>query len=327
MLTELAFLPSVFDAAVNAGDSKWDELLRACIQYLRVPNLAAHFVISDLYNGSWRHEVESIVNSIPEQRARRLCKDFVTLSEKLLVKRPCSLDSYPNDESAWAREAHLSHAISPIDRIVVARESCVKAKAECPSVRTLHDVGNVAFWNDAFGARSLRLDVDEQVRAVGKVLLHSEWIAIVDPYVLNDDDGFAEVLFRQACQLRTRFGPVRLEVHTCMLELGPDGQRRRCEYLSSRFHRHARSGDRVEVFYWPQILDRRLLGGALTTREGVVRKKKRWCVSITHSARPSDRRCEDVAFALLSDEAPGRNAFDLFVADEAAGKPRAYRLV
>jgi hypothetical protein len=327
MLTELALLPSVFDADVNADDSEWRELLRACIHYLRVPSLAAFFVVSDLYDGSWQHEVERLVNDIPEQRTRQLCKDLFRLAEKLLVKRPCNLSSYPADDLDWAKEAYLSHTVSPIDRIVVAADACVKARAVCPSVHTLRDAGGVAFWNGVFGARSLRLDLQEQVRVLGKVIVHSEWIAITDPHVLNDDNSFAEVLFQQACQLRSRFGPVRLEVHTCALDSGADGQHKRSEYLSARFRRFARAGDSVEVYYWPQMLERRLLGGALTAREGIVRKKKRWCVSMTHSARPSDRRNEDVTFALVTEETPGRNAFDLFVAEEAAGKPRPYRLV
>jgi hypothetical protein len=327
MLTELALLPSVFDADVNADESEWRELLSKCIQYLRMPSLAAFFVVSDLYDGSWQHEVERIVNGIPEQRTRQMCKDLFRLVEKLLVKRPCNLDSYPANDLEWAKEAHLSHSVSPIDRIVVAVDACLKARAVCPSVYALRNVSDVAFWDGAFGARSLRLDLQEQVRVLGKVIVHSEWIAITDPHVLNDDNGFAEVLFQEACRLRARFGTVRLEVHTCALASGAEGQQKRSEYLSARFRRYARAGDSAEVYYWPRMLERRLLGGALTAREGVVRKKKRWCVSMTHSARPSDKRSEDVTFALVTEETPGRNAFDLFVAEEATGKPLPYRLV
>jgi hypothetical protein len=333
MLTELALLPSVFDADVNATDSEWRELLRACIQFLRLPSLAASVVVSDLYDGSWRYEVERIVNGIPEQRTRQLCKDLFRAVEKLLVRRPCNLSSYPTDEMEWAKEAFLSHAVSPIDRIVAAAGACVKAKGVCPSIQALRDVENASFWHGAFGARSLPLDIQQQVRCVSKVILHSDWIALTGPHALTGDGSFAEVLFREACALRSTFGPVRLEVHTKVLDTGPEGQKSTTDYLSSRFKRFARHGDSVEVYYWPSMLERRLFGGTYTQREGGDRKKKRWCVSMTHSALPSDRRDEDVTFAIVTDgERPtddgrGRSAFDLFVSENSADKPRPYRLV
>jgi hypothetical protein len=328
MLTELALLPSVFEADSNTDPVRWKRLLDKCNTFLGMPNLAPGFVVSDLYGGSWQHEIPQRIKDIHDQSCRRSCQDLLNACVKLLVNRPGCLTKYPEGDQEWAQEAHASHVRASIDRILVADGAADSVKHVCPDSKSFGEVEPNHFWNAALGARALPMDMQQQVQAIGRVLLHSQWIAIKDPHALSNGEDFVVELFKQACARPREFGPVRMEVHTQALDSGDQGQRNRAQFLATRFRPWARAGDSVDLYFWStHFIERHLIGGAFTSRSGCQRKKKRWCISMTHTAWSGDRRMESATFSLVTGEEPGTGVYERFVAEDAPGKPEPYRVI
>ena len=328
MLTELALLPSVFDADSNPDPEEWRRLLERCNTFLGMPSLSAGFVVSDLYGGSWQHEILRRIKDIHDQSCRQSSQDLLKACLKLLVDRPGCHATHPEGDKEWAQEAHASHRRAAIDRILVADTAAASAKGVCPDAKAFSAVGPNPFWDTALGARALPMDMQEQVQALGRVLLHSHWIAIKDPHALSNGEDFVVELFKQACTRPTEFGPVRMEVHTEALKSGDQGQQKRAGFLNTKFGRWARPGDTVDLYFWStHFVERHLVGGTFTSRNGCQRKRKRWCISMTHTAWSGDVRSESATFTLVAGERPGTSVYDRFVAEDAPGKPAPYRVL
>ena len=328
MLTELALLPSVFDADKNLDAVKWKLLVDRCNTFLGMPNLAPGFVVSDLHGRSWQHEIPRRIKDISDQGCRQSCQALLKACEKLLVDRPGCLTAHPEGDQEWAQEAQASHKSAAIDRILVADDEADAVKGVCPDARALSEVEQNQFWNAALGSRAVPMDMQQQVQAVGRVLLHSDWIAMKDPHALSNGEEFVVELFKQACLRPAEFGPVRMELHTEALNSGDQGQRNRAQYLATRFRKWARAGDSVDLYFWStHFVERHLIGGTFTSRTGCQRKKKRWCISMTHTAWSGDKRIESATFSLVTGEAPGTGVYERFVAEDAPGKPEPYQVI
>jgi hypothetical protein len=328
MLTELAFLPSFFDSGCNPDAAKWKSLVDICNVFLGTPNIAVGVVVSDLHGGSWQQELPDCISRISDASCRRSCQDLLRACDKRLVTRPGYSDCVPADESEWAREALESHKRASIDRILMTEGAVHSHSSACSAVMAFNEMESKHFWNAAIGARSVPRDVQQQVHVLDRVLLHSQWIALKDPHALSNGDEFVAELFKRACSRPTEFGSLKMELHTTALDTGSEGQQNRVNYLGTKLRPWARAGDSVEVYFWnTHFVERHLIGGTFTSRSGCPRKKKRWCVSMTHTAWRGDAGGESATFALLNGEPPGAGVYERFVAEDALGKPTPYAVI
>jgi hypothetical protein len=86
------------------------------------------------------------------------------------------------------------------------------------------------------------------------------------------------------------------------------------------------AGDAVDLFFWPKILERRIVAGTFTVNShGHRQKSPRWGVSMNHVARGSDTEADPTNWSLL-----GREELDIwfrrYPKEDAVGKPTPMRI-
>jgi len=326
MLSEFALTPSIFDEASHTDKVAWCDQVRK-LTFAMFPDTSAWpVIVSDLYAGSWSSQVEAYVESIQDHRAKKFCIELATRMRQRLVVRP-DCGAWPSDDdAAWCREAIATHAVEPIDRIVSVRTTKDSSAHEFAIVRCIDEVEDAGFWHDINADASPRMVVAEQVQLLRKLCLHSEWVALINPYSFGMEQDFTVELIRIAMRRDTKFGKLKLEVHA----KEPDGidptertkkQQRVTSHMRGRIQPVLSVGNTAELYFWPKLLDRIIVAGHyVKLSDGTMRKSPRWGASMSHVAHRSEPDAVPTEWKLLRRDALDR-WFREFVAESASDKP------
>jgi hypothetical protein len=325
MLTEFAFTPSVFDEAAHDDKVLWCDQLRK-LTYSMFPDTSAWpAIVSNLYSEAWHSHLDSYVAGIQDHRARKFCLEFLRLSKQALVNRP-QLGEWPSeDDVAWCREALATHAVEPIDRVVSIPSTKESSIPEFSSVRCIDEVEEGGFWRNISADASPPMVIAEQVQLLRKLYVHSDWIALINPYGAGNEQAFTVALLRAAMQRDPSFGSLLFEIHLMdSQDFDPVQKTAKRQNVTADLRRkiqpHITGSNRSEVYFWPKLLDRIIVAGTYTKQSGQhLRKKARWGVSMSHVARENSAEEPPTEWKLLRPDAVTRWYND-FVSENAKNK-------
>jgi hypothetical protein len=256
-------------------------------------------MISNLYGGSWHSIALNIAKAIKNPNVRILCENLLQNMAKTLVSRPACGDWPGDDGIAWGREAIESHGKEPIERIVASRPAYEVLSKACRFIRCIDEVNDSGFWRDVTSAWSQTLKIADQVQALRKLCVHSEFLCLVTPHVYggsDDETDFAHALIRSALRRPTDFLTPEIEIHTeAPSNPAASDYAQRLRNLTQNISNSLRTvlapGQKVELVLWPKLLDRYLLAGVYAEMsDGKRSRSPRWGISMQHIARKADER-------------------------------------
>ncbi len=326
MLSEFAFTPAIFDEAAHDDKVAWCDQLRELTSAMFPRTSVWPVVVSDLYSGSWSSHVLPYIEKIHDHRAKKYCQGLLTNMQRMLVVRHDCGDWPSEDDAAWCREAIATHAIEPIDRIVSVRTTKDSSSDDFAIVRCIDEVEDGGFWRDINSDASPRMVIAEQVQLLRKLCLHSEWVALINPYGFGMEQDFTVQLVALAMRRSTKFGKLHLELHVKEPEESDLQERsRKQQNVTGNMFRliqpKVTAGNSVEFYFWPRLLDRIVIAGNYVKQsDGNLRKSPRWGVSMSHVAHGTEPDAVPTEWKLLRRDALDR-WFRGFVSENAPGKP------
>lgn len=308
MLTEFAFTPSIFDEEAHEDKEAWRDQLKELGRNMFPRVSAWPVVVSDLYAGSWNQIVDQTVKRIKDHKARVLCEGILQHIQRALVPRPVCGD-WPDEDVAWGREAVASNKLASIERIVCNTSTKTTLLEEYDMIRSLDEVEDGGFWRDITSDAHPKMIVADQINLLRKLCLHSQWVALINPYTSTNETDFALELLRMALNRPIGFGAVKVELHTqepqgCTDKADLQARLRSVTSNVSRLVRNTLSAsDVVDLYFWPKILERRLIAGTFATdSKGQEHKSPRWGVSMNHVARGTEPDTDPTNWSLLRKE-------------------------
>ncbi len=327
MLTEFAFTPSIFDEDAHDDKESWREQVRT-LGHLMCPRVSAWpVVVSDLYAGSWYAVAQQAVNAIKDDKARILCKDLLGKIGSMRVARPACGD-WPENNVQWGREAVASNNQEPIERIVTDAVTRAALTDEYRVVRSLDEVEDQGFSSGIAADASPKMSIAEQVQLLRKLCLHADWIALINPYTTTNEMQFALELLKTAFRLPARFPEPTIELHVQEPQncTNDDDRHERLHrvrnHIRSQVAPMLKEKQRVELYFWPKLLERVFLAGSYASRsDGQKVKSPRWGVSMNHVARVSQTTEVDSTEWKLLRKPSVSEWYRRFVAEDAQGKP------
>lgn len=325
MLTEFAFTPSIFDEDAHEDKEAWRDQLKELGRNMFPRVTAWPVVVSDLYAGSWSQVVDQTVKGIKDQRARMLCEGLFQNMRKVLVSRPACSD-WPDEDISWGREAIASNNTESIDRIVSNTATRAVLSPEFEQIRSLDEVEDGGFWRGIASDAAPKMVIADQVQLLRKLCLHSEWIALINPHTSTNETDFALELLRNAFSRPTGFASVAIELHTQEPQNFSDEADREARIrnvtlnVARQVRTRLKASQSVSLYFWPRILERRIIAGAYTLdSDGIQQKSPRWGVSMNHVARGSDPNADPTNWSLLRREELD-TWFRKYVQEDAANK-------
>ena len=295
MLAELALVPCVFDEQANPDTVAWlEQLTHLGAKMFSGTGATSPFLVSNLYDGSWYGHALQIAETVQHPAVKRRCQDILAHAKDVLVDRPAVLD-WPWDDVAWAREALSSCKDEPIERIVTSAETRDKLRGEDNRLRSIGEVLDRGFWH-GLGPGLLPAKINDQVKALRKVCLHSHFLCLILPYIFggaNDEADFALELIREATDRPKGFASPVIEIHA-MFEI-PLKERERwksqADGIAKHFQKSLQPSQAVKLILWPRVKDkdRRIIAGVVT-EDSVGRRLRspRWAISMTHVAHAKE---------------------------------------
>jgi hypothetical protein len=217
MLAEFALTPSIFDETAQSDRDAWRDQLRELGLNMFPKTAAWPVMISNLYGGSWQSVALAVVRAINDAKARLLCQNLLENAAKTLVYRPAHGDWPGEDAVTWGREAIGSNQGEPIERILACKPAYEVLSQECRFIRCIDEVQDSGFWRDVSSSWSQTMRIADQIRAVRKLCLHSEFLCLVTPHIYggsDDETDFTLALVRSALQRPSDYLATEIEIHT-----------------------------------------------------------------------------------------------------------------
>ncbi len=326
MLTEFAFTPSIFDEDAHEDKDAWREQLRELISAMFPRTSVWSVVVSNLYAGAWSSHVVPYVQKIQDHRAKKYCQALLTNMQRMLVIRPDCGDWPNEDDIAWCREAIAATAVEPIERIISVRSTKESSTDEFALIRSIDEVEDSGFWRGIDSDASPRMVIAEQVDLLRKLCLHSQWVALINPYGAGNEQDFTLRLLELAVQRNTKFGAIRFELHTQAPDVTDPTeravrQRNVTDNMVRKIQPTLTGSHSVELYFWPRMLDRILVAGNFVKESnGNLRKSPRWGVSMSHIAHGTDLDAAPTEWKLLRRERLDA-WFRAFASEDATDKP------
>ena len=326
MLTEFAFTPSIFDEDAHDDKEAWRDQLKDLGRNMFPRVSAWPVVVSDLYAGSWNQVILKLVKTMRDDKARVICEGILKNIQKVLVSRPQCRD-WPDEDIAWAREAVASNAIESIERIVSNNSTKCALHDEYKMIRSLDEVEGGSFWRDITSDAHPLMIIDDQIKLLRKLCMHSEWVALINPYTSGNEIDFALELLRTAKNRSAGFTSIKFELHTQEPKGNIDATvrqetlRKVTHFVSEKVCKILEASESVALFFWPEFKERRPVAGTYTTdSDGNKQKRPRWGVSMNHVARGRYPDSDPTHWNLLREEELGV-WFRKYVIEDALQKP------
>lgn len=299
MLAEFAMTPAIFDDDAHGDKDVWLEQIRE-LGATMFPRLSASPVmVTNLYEGSWHPEVEKVIAAIKDHRARKLCQDLLAKLGQSLVFRP-ACNEWPADESDWGREAMKSAGGEPIERIITSQVVYESLRREGHSVRCISEVHDSGFWTGIGADGTVPMRIADQVNLLRKLCVHSDFLCVLTPHIYggsDDETDLIKEIVKSALRRPAGYQSVCIDVHTEGPHRNPgdpDFERRLAKCISNisqSFEAVLGKGQSVNLYVWPKLLHRYVVGGTMTEISGGRHARSpRWGVSLNHFARRGDSR-------------------------------------
>jgi hypothetical protein len=327
MLSEFAFTPAIFNQDIHDDKESWRDQLRELISTMFPRTSAWPVLVSDLYAGSWSSNIVPHIQAIQDHQAKKYCQDFLTQIKKMLVVRPECKNWPEDDDVMWCQEAVASNDLEPIDRIISVSATKDSWPQEFSSIRTIEEVKDAGFWRGIDSDASPRMIIDEQINLLRKLCLHSQWIALINPYGMGNEQEFSMKLLDFVIDRNKKFGPIHFELHAQAPDVtDPTEKQKRQDNVSKNIAqkvlRKLTPGNSIELYFWPRLLDRIILAGNYREiASGARRKSPRWGVSMSHVAHRSDPDAQPTEWKLLRTNSLD-NWFRSYISEEVHSKPK-----
>ena len=320
MLTEFAFTPAIFDEDAHENPDRWLGQLQDLARGL-FPHIApCSSIVANLGGGGWKSEVVNVVKNAKHPAAKLACQSLLTQIDRILVDRALR-GEWPGDDVDWGREAVACHAVEPLDRIVASPTTRATIGNNC--IRSIDEVSGAGFWRGVGTAASPKMVVNEQVGLLRKICVHSEWIALINPYCCTSEHRHCLELILANLSAPSQLGPRLIELHAEAKD-GADEATRQSN-LVSRVDRAVKAqllpGQSVSIFFWPRLRERLFIAGRFARESGgTLRKSPRWGVSMNHVVQEVDYGDDKTHWSLLSREDTGY-WFDKHISENAVSLP------
>ncbi len=308
MLTEIALTPQVFDEASNSDIDRWLGKLDALAGNLVPLAASAPAIVSDMYDGSWGHEIVPIAAAITDHRAKDRVQRILGRLKDLLVPRPAHL-GWPQSEKEWADEAAESNGSEPLGRIVVTAGYFPNVASAGQPYKSLDSVDTSSFWD---GIRSHRndipMDIAAQIDLLRPICAHAHFISIRTPHVrgtASDETAIVGQIIASACRRPGGFPDVEIDLHLDGTTI-VDRHREESNFatlvpnIQAGLARHVPTGTTIDCYFWPHFIERMLIAGDIRTVDGTDTRCPRWGLSFTHLARPGGPPSQPTSWNLFS---------------------------
>jgi hypothetical protein len=258
MLTELALIPDMFEAACYSSP----EACALHLSYLK-DALLSEVLIRDLRNGDWvKHVRGSTARWHP--RGQDLLLRLIT-GKRLRLFAPV-LHAAPANDDQWCDEAIASHSVEQLSAILACPAVASRHKM-CPTVHSVEDTPNSAWWKGRSPTVRPYRTVASYLSHLRLVLGAANSFMFIDPHIdptRHHYSDFSQILLA----LRRPAVQPLIEVHRVCYEGSGPGRlifvgARQAE-LEKRFRDSweadlRAAGLSVKVFVWPDLHDRYLL--------------------------------------------------------------------
>lgn len=289
MLVEYALTPDVFDEHLGREDATWRDRIRQLGRALFPSHIARTAIISDLYGGSWSHQLRQVVDAAEHPATADLLRRLRSQIEDACVTRPARGD-YPPDEAGWITSARQFESDVPIDRVVTS-DAYIKGGPRDARLHGLSSTQEDAFWRGTGPTRHPPMVLGHQIKALAPICLHSSFIAFASPQIRSGGSGdfdFLAALIQQFGLRPADFARSKLfDIHTkgdANEVIRNTSARRVIDELRQRIPNRSAS---VRLFLWPTLLERVLIAGDITGPPEKFRLRSRWGISLTHVCRPA----------------------------------------
>lgn len=325
MLTEFAFTPAVFDESAHEDPELWCEQLRRLSLSMFPETSAWPVVVSDLYEGSWMEQVIPVIQKIRNPKAKVLCQGLITQIKRMTVSRPIC-GEWPELDSDWCMEAIASGQVEAIERIIATRSTKEVSPDAFSLVRAIGEINDRGFWAGIEADASPPMVINDQVRLLQKLCIHSEWVALVNPYGLTSEQDFGIQLLQAAFTRDASYGMIDFEFHcqepdTSDLIERAKRQRNLTKNMSMQIQGVHSGSQNVNLYFWPSLRERILICGVYTSlSDGTKRKSPKWGVSMNHVAHQQGRADEETEWKLLRRERLNK-WFRKYVSEDSSGQP------
>ncbi len=299
MLREMAFTPHIFEEETNADNDRWTEQLRLLGERLFPWSNPSPFMISNLYDGSWEYKVSEYIQQLSPE-VRHIAQTLFTEIKKILVTQP-AIRNWPGDsELEWANQATDLLEQEQIDCLVVSEKICNQLRNDGYDATALQEIENNVFWNNLIPDNSIPMVINEQVKKLKLICLHSQYIAISSAYIEGKSSDEASLIkgIMKAITHRPKHYTtnVCIDVH-CELaaRLSSEQKNNKKKNIEIYFKRiPSKNIKRIRIIFWNKVRERILLAGNIATRNGNERFKPRWGIHLGHIARGSENNMDDM---------------------------------
>lgn len=325
MLSEFAFTPSIFDETAHEDVDAWCDQLRKLIANMFPETSAWPIVVSNLFEGAWSSQIIPLVSEIKDPKARRLCQGLATQMKRILVLRPIC-GAWPDSDTAWCQEAISASQIEAIERIVSTRSTKAAMPQPQSTIRSIDEVIDRGFWAGIEPGASPRMVIADQIGLLRKICLHSQWLALINPYGFSSERDFGIKLMQASLNRNASYGRLDFEFHFQALDISDPAERTRRQQnlttgLTQSIQPFRNKLQSVNLVIWPKLRERLLIAGVYSELSNGTRcKSPRWGVSMNHVAHQGDDAEDYTEWKLLKGERVGY-WFRRYISEDAASQP------
>jgi hypothetical protein len=203
MLSELAIVPDVFDAACYSSA----ETCNLHLNYLKEPILN-EVLIRDLYDGGWRTFVTKDAGRW-HPKAKELLKQIGKGSRLRGFRR--MLEQQPDTYSEWCREAVLSHEAEALAGVIAANEIASDYGADS-ILCSIDKLTSRQWWQGRGPSVRVQRNTAAYLATLRLVIENANSLMFIDPYVDPCKTNYSEFLDLIDAARRPTGAPL-IEVH------------------------------------------------------------------------------------------------------------------
>ena len=259
MICEYAILPDVFDPAGYSSREVCDLRLG-----ILKDGLLTRGVVRNLWDGGWWRHIEKQGDRW-HNRAKELLKKLK--QQGRLCNSSACLQPFPEDASAWCKEAVATHTLSALQGII-ADEATGAAFRGNPIVASIARLGQAPWWQSGGCSVELQRTMTDYLRVLGPVLKYSNSLMFIDPHFNPTEKRYAQfVSLLKSCG--TAAARPIIEIHrVCSVGSGArqsilTENECRSMFADSIGPVVQQCGLTVEIFIWDKFHDRALISNLI----------------------------------------------------------------
>lgn len=283
LISDFVITPDVFDLDSYSSE----EVCRVYLKNLEEGLTAGGFV-RDLGDGQWS---QYLLNRIGKESAKKtdgrkdrnwhfMGRDIIgkLVSQGRLISYKTRLESFPNSDNDWCKEALRTHKREPLVGGVVVTEKIKKSYESEKRVQQIDrlfsdEKSKTKWWWSMLKEPSVQLDrsAKDYEQHLAPILRFASFIKFFDPHLDFRKKRYKvllNLLIKMAKERKSEKGPPKITIHRSSSEgsgsslrpLDRDAFRRDFEKLTRPIHQQGlethQQGLEIEVFFWDNFDDR-----------------------------------------------------------------------